>query len=95
MGQSPSGSVWKISFSPAAERALGKLDKTAQGEIIQYLSKRIATSENPRRFGKALTHGLAGLWRYRVRDYRIVCRIEDNEIRVLVLGIGHRKEIYR
>ena len=46
-------------------------------------------------FGKALTHGLAGLWRYRVRDYRIVCRIEDNEIRVLVLGIGHRKEIYR
>ena len=64
------GSVWKISFSPAAERALGKLDKTAQGEMIQYLSKRIATSENPRRFGKALTNGLAGLWRYRVRDYR-------------------------
>jgi mRNA interferase RelE/StbE len=74
---------------------LGKLDKTVQGEIIQYLSKRIATSEDPRRFGKALTHGLTGLWRYRVRDYRIVCRIDDTEITVLVLGIGHRREIYR
>ncbi len=95
MAQSQSGSVWKISFSPSAERAFGKLDKTIQGEIIEYLGKRIATTENPRRFGKALTHGLAGLWRYRVRDYRIVCRIEDDEIRVLVLGIGHRKDIYR
>jgi mRNA interferase RelE/StbE len=95
LGQSQSGSVWKISFSAAAERAFGKLDKAIQGEIIEYLSKRIATAESPRRFGKALTHGLAGLWRYRVRDYRIVCRIEDDEIRVLVLGIGHRKDIYR
>ena len=95
MGQSPSGSVWKVSFSPAAERALGKLDKSAQTEIIRYLSRKIATAENPRRLGKALTHSLAGLWRYRVRDYRIICRIEEAEITVLVLGIGHRKDIYR
>ena len=84
-----------MSFSPAAERALGKLDKSSQAEIIRYMGKKIAAAENPRRFGKALTHSLAGLWRYRIRDYRIICRIEDAEIAVLVLSIGHRREIYR
>jgi mRNA interferase RelE/StbE len=93
--RSPSGSVWRVSFSPAAERSLQKLDKTAQVEILRYLRRRIETTEDPRRFGHALRGNLAGLWRYRVRDYRIICRIEDAEITILVVEIGHRREIYR
>lgn len=95
MTPSHGSSVWQVSFSPAAERTLARLDRTAQAEILRYLKTRIATAENPRRFGKALTGGLAGLWRYRVRDYRIICQIEDRLVTVLVLDIGHRREIYR
>jgi mRNA interferase RelE/StbE len=92
--KSQSGSAWKVTFSPAAERSLGKLDRTAQRDILQYLLRRIATPEDPRRFGKPLQGGFAGRWRYRVRDYRIVCKIEDREILILVLAIGHRRLIY-
>ena len=92
---SPKGSVWRVSFSPAAEKALGKLGRTAQVDILRYLKTRIAVSEDPRRFGKALTGGLAGLWRYRVQDYRIICQIKDAEITVLVLNIGNRRDIYK
>jgi mRNA interferase RelE/StbE len=91
----PSGSAWRVSFSPAAERALRKLDRTAQTEILRYLKNRIETAENPRRFGHVLQGQLKGLWRYRVGACRIICRIEDEERTVLTLGIGHRREIYR
>jgi mRNA interferase RelE/StbE len=83
-----------VTFSPAAERSLGKVDRTVQRDILEYLQRRIATPEDPRRFGKPLQGDLAGLWRYRVRDYRIVCKIENREILVLVLAIGHRRLIY-
>lgn len=92
---SPRNSAWRVSFSPAAEKALGKLSRTAQIDILRYLKARIETAEDPRRFGKALTGGLAGLWRYRVQDYRIICQIKESEITVLVLNIGNRKDIYR
>ena len=84
-----------MSFSPAAERAIAKLDRKVQADILRYLKTRIATPGSPRRFGKALTGGLAGLWRYRVRDWRIICRIEAHDATVLVLDIGNRREIYR
>lgn len=74
---------------------MAKLGRQAQLGIFRYLKSRIATPDNPRRFGKALTGGLAGLWRYRVRDWRIICRIEDHDVTVLVLDIGNRKDIYR
>ncbi len=73
---------------------LKKLGRTAQREIIAYLDKRIAGSADPRRFGKILRAELAGLWRYRVRDYRIICQIGDSELLVLVAGVGHRNDIY-
>jgi mRNA interferase RelE/StbE len=87
--------VWQVSFSPAAEMALANLDRAAQTDILRYLKTRIAAPESPRRFGKALTGGLAGLWRYRVRDFRIICLIEDRETNVLVLDIGHRRDNHR
>jgi len=86
--------TWIVEFDDAAAKELRKLDRQAQHEILHYLRERIATDEDPRRFGKPLSRELAGLWRYRVRDSRLICNIEDSELVVLVLRIGHRKDIY-
>jgi mRNA interferase RelE/StbE len=87
--------VWQVEFDRDAARDLRKLGKPAQRSILQYLRKRVATSSDPRRFGKALTGDLKGLWRYRVADYRIVAKIEDDRFIVLVLTVGHRGDVYR
>ena len=86
--------TWLIEFDDAAAKELRKLDKQAQSDILKYLRERIATNEDPRRFGKPLSRNLAGLWRYRIRDYRLVCNIEDNRLVVLVLRAAHRRDVY-
>ena len=86
--------TWTVEFDDAAAKELRKLDKQAQQEILRYFRERIATDEDPRRFGKSLSRDLAGLWRYRVRNYRMICNIEDDKLIVLVLRAGHRKDIY-
>ena len=86
--------VWRVEFDRDAARDLRKLDTQAQRHILRYLRERIATEEDPRRFGHALTGDLKGLWRYRVGDYRIVASIEDNRFVVLVVTGGHRREVY-
>lgn len=85
---------WTYRFNASAKRELGKLDRQAQKEILIYLDQRIATLEDPRRFGKALRSELAGLWRYRIRDYRLICQIQDDVLVVLVVAVGNRKNIY-
>ena len=85
---------WTYRFNASAKRELGKLDRQAQKEILIYLDQRIATLEDPRRFGKALRSELAGLWRYRIRDYRLICQIQDDVLVVLVIAVGNRKNIY-
>jgi mRNA interferase RelE/StbE len=87
--------AWTIEYARTAREQLRKLDKTIARRIADYLDNRIAALENPRDAGKALTGKLQGCWRYRVGDYRIVCSIEDGRLVVLVLEIGHRREIYR
>ena len=86
--------IWKVEFDDAAVKELRRLDKVAQRTILQYLRERIASEEDPRRFGKPLSGELAGLWRYRVRDYRIICNIEDEKVVVLVVRVAHRKDAY-
>ena len=86
--------TWKIEFEDAARKELRKLDIQGQQDILRYLREKIATREDPRRFGKALTRELTGLWRYRVQHYRIICNIQDEKLIVLVLRVGHRKDIY-
>jgi mRNA interferase RelE/StbE len=86
--------TWKVEWDDRARKELRKLDPPIQKEILSYLRTRIARSNNPRVFGQSLSGNKVGLWRYRVGNYRIVCRIEDNTLVVLVLGVGHRKEIY-
>ena len=71
----------------------------AQKRILKFLYERLLASPDPsfdpRALGKALVGEMQGLWRYRVGDYRLICRIEDRAVTILVLEVGHRREIYR
>jgi len=87
--------VWRIEFDSAVEGDLKKLDPQAQRRILHYLREKIATDKDPRRFGASLRRELAGLWKYRIGDFRVICRIEDKRIVVYVIRVGHRKEVYR
>jgi mRNA interferase RelE/StbE len=88
------GPPWRVEFDRDAARELRRLGTEAQRLILRYLRKRIATGNDPRRFGKPLLGDLKGLWRYRVGDYRIVARIEDDRLVVLVVKVGHRLNVY-
>lgn len=85
---------YKIKFSERAKKQLKKLDRYVVALILGWLEKNIENCENPRIHGKGLVENKSGQWRYRVGDYRIICEIRDNEVIVLVLDIGHRKNIY-
>ena len=87
--------TWSVEFDDRATKELRKLNKQAQNDILRYFRERIATDEDPRRFGKPLSGNKAGLWRYRVQNYRMICNIEDDKLIVLVLRTRHRKDIYR
>lgn len=86
--------IWQIEFDDRALKELRKLNETAQSQITEYLKNRISNATDPRAYGKGLRSNLNGLWRYRVEDYRIICRIEEQKLRVLVVRMGHRKDIY-
>jgi len=86
--------TWTINFSEIALKQLKNLDKQITKRIIDYLEKRVSTVKDPKKQGKALVYNKTGLWRYRVGDYRIICHINDETITILVLEIGHRKNIY-
>ena len=86
--------AWSIKYDPRALKDLKKLDRTIQAEILDYMDNRIATAEDPRNFGKALRGSKFGLWRYRVRDYRIICELQERRLVVLVVAVGHRSTVY-
>lgn len=88
-------SRWKIEITRGAEKQIKKLDRTAQTVILRFLRERLQPAENPRQWGKPLHGEKGGLWRYRVGDYRLICDIQDEKITVLVLRVGHRKDVYR
>ncbi|HWY07979.1 MAG TPA: type II toxin-antitoxin system RelE/ParE family toxin [Candidatus Acidoferrales bacterium] len=87
---------WKIEFSIEADRELSKLDPQHARRIVKFLKERVAKLDNPRSIGKALQGSRLGeFWRYRVGPFRLICKLEDDRLLVLVLRIGDRKEIYR
>jgi mRNA interferase RelE/StbE len=86
--------VWQIKFEESARKELLALDRTAQTEVVLYLRSRIATDLDPRRFGGPLRKELAGLWKYRIGNYRVICDIKDEEVTVLIIRIGHRSKVY-
>lgn len=85
---------WKVEFNPSAQKELGHLDRYTQRLIASWIDKHLNGCENPRATGKPLSANLAGYWRYRIGDCRMICKIEDERIVVIVIRIGHRREIY-
>ena len=88
--------AWTISYTATARKQLRKLDKLTARRILDFMDERVAGAQNPRETGKALTGPLLGtFWRYRVGDTRIICDIQDGKLCVLVIEIGHRRDVYR
>ena len=87
--------AWRIELARAAKRDLDALDPPIARRILRFLNRRIVALENPRHIGAPLKSESGKYWKYRVGDYRIVAHIEDTALRVLVLEIGHRREVYR
>jgi len=86
--------AWTVEVSDFAEKQLRKLDRPVQKRLIDWLDDRIEGCKNPRHFGEPLRGDLAGLWRYRVGDFRIICEIQEQRMVVLALAIGHRRKVY-
>lgn len=88
--------AWRIEFEDAALKELTKLDKQVARRILNFLRERVAVLDDPRSVGEALKGSKLGdFWKYRVGDYRIITNIEDGVMRILVLKVGNRREVYR
>ena len=82
---------YKIQYTPAVIKQLSKLDKPIARRILDYMTAR---AKNPRKTGKALKGDMKGYWRHRVENYRVLSSIEDDVLLVLVVRVGHRKDVY-
>jgi mRNA interferase RelE/StbE len=87
--------AWKVEFDPAALKELKKLDKPVEKRILKFLRERIEKLGDPRQVGARLQGTLSGFWKYRVGDYRLICALENDRLVVLVLRVGHRREVYK
>lgn len=88
--------AWRIELSDSAHRELEKLDQAQRPRILKFLHERLRPLENPRSIGPALQGSRFGeFWKYCVGDYRLIAKIEDARVLILVLRIGHRREVYR
>ncbi len=88
--------VWRIEFDDKAKKDLATLDKAIAKRITTFLRERVAKLDDPRGIGDALKGSrLGAFWKYRVGDYRVIASIEDGALRILVVRIGNRKEVYR
>ena len=85
---------YSVEYTRQAVKDLKKLDRPTAALILGWIEKNLVGCEDPRRHGKGLTANRSGQWRYRVGDYRILADIQEDKIIILVLGVGHRKEIY-
>ncbi|MHC1714873.1 MAG: type II toxin-antitoxin system RelE/ParE family toxin [Acidaminococcaceae bacterium] len=86
--------TYKVEYTEQAIKELKKIDKHTQFFILAWIEKNLVDCENPRQHGKVLTANRSGEWRYRVGDYRIIAEIEDDKVIILVLTVGHRREVY-
>ncbi len=86
---------YKVEFTERALKDLKKTDRHTAALILGWIRKNLENCENPRIHGKALTADRSGEWRYRVGDYRILAKIFDKKITILVLNVGHRREVYQ
>ena len=91
----PETSRWSVRFDPRALKELRALGSSDQKRVLRFLNERVAGSANPRQSGKALTGELAGVWRYRVGDIRVLAQLQFDVLVVLVVEIGNRREVDR
>ena len=87
--------AWTLELTNSAERDLRRLDRNTAQRIRDYLEKRVLVADNPRVLGEALSGRLAGSWRYRVGDYRVICNIQDTVLTVLVVCVSKRSDVYK
>jgi mRNA interferase RelE/StbE len=88
-------SNYRVKIEAQAKKQLKKMDKQVARTIYSWMYRNLENCTNPRQYGKALNGKLKGLWRYRVGVYRLVAQISDQTITILILNVGHRKEVYR
>lgn len=86
---------YSVENTPRFDRELRKLDRRTQETIKDWIAKNLEGCANPRAQGKALSANLKGLWRYRIGNYRLVCRIEDYRLVILAVSVGHRRSVYK
>ncbi len=86
--------TYKVVYEKNAIKSLRKLDVKQRKYIFQFIKNKLNNTENPRQMGKALKGNLKEYWRYRVGDYRLIAEINDEEIRIIIFEVGHRKDIY-
>ena len=85
---------YNLMYSEKAQKQLNKLDNSMKSEILKYIDQNLFDTDNPKKFGKALRYNLKGFWRYRLENYRIIVKIEENELLILVVQIDKRDKIY-
>ncbi len=85
---------YQVKTTPRFDKEFRKLDRYTMKMIKSWIQKNLIDSDNPRAKGKGLTANRSGQWRYRIGDYRLICQISDNELVILALSVGHRREIY-
>lgn len=86
--------IYHVEFTDGARKALKKLDRNTAAMLLGWVRKNLEGCENPRQHGKGLTANRSGQWRYRVGDYRLIAEIEDNKVVILILTVGHRRDVY-
>ncbi len=86
--------AWTVEIQEQALDDLRRLDHEPRRRILKYFRERLEGTENPRQFGKPLVGDRTGFWRYRIGDYRAICHLEDQVLTILVIEVGHRKNIY-
>ena len=86
---------YKLKFEKNALKSLKKIDSNQRILLMAWIQKNLDQCENPRSLGKALSGKLNNYWSYRVGDYRIVVEIIDNELIIIIISIGHRRDIYK
>ncbi len=88
--------VWRIDLSSAAKKDLAALDRPIARRITAFLRERVAELDDPRAIGEALKGSrLGAFWKYRVGDYRVIASIEDQAVRILIVRVGNRREVYQ
>ena len=86
--------MFKVEYTESALKDLKKLDKYTRKLILAWIEKNLVNCSDPRMHGKGLVSNRSGQWRYRIGDYRIIADIQDNKLIILIIGAGHRRNIY-